>query len=94
MPSGFCGALRQNVLKAKAIMDQFHVIQRANLMIAQVRRRRSDKVHERHGKASDPADKYRKLLICTLENLPINLGEWLQLILERDPELGVVYAIK
>ena len=70
------------------------MIQRANLMITQVRRRRSHEVFDRRGRVSDPAYKYRKLLTCNLENLSIKQVERLKLILESDPELGVIYGIK
>lgn len=94
MSSEFRKAVRENLPKAKVNVEHFHVIQRANLMITQVRWRRSHKVHDHRGRASDPAYKYRKLLTCNLENLLIKQVERLELILETDPELGVVYAIK
>ncbi len=94
MSSEFRKAVRETLPKAKISVDHFHVIQRANLMITQVRRRRSHEVHERRGRAADPAYKYRKLLTCNLENLSITQVERLKLILESDPELGVIYGIK
>nr|WP_202605460.1 ISL3 family transposase [Glutamicibacter soli] len=94
MSSEFRKAVREILPKAKISVDHFHVIQRANLMITQVRRRRSHEVHERRGRAADPAYKYRKLLTCNLENLSITQVERLKLILESDPELGVIYGIK
>jgi len=60
------------------------VIARANLMITQVRRRRSHEVHERRGRSTDPAYKYRKLLTCNLENLSIKQVERLKLLLNPD----------
>lgn len=53
--SEFCKAVRDNLPKAKVRVDHFHVIQRAILMIMQVRRRSSHEVHERRGRAADPA---------------------------------------
>ncbi|MGP9526703.1 ISL3 family transposase [Glutamicibacter sp. AOP5-A2-18] len=94
MSSEFRKAVRENLPKVKVSVDHFHVIQRANLMITQVRRRRSHEVFDRRGRAADPAYKYRKLLTCNLENLSIKQVERLKLILESDPELGVIYAIK
>ncbi|WPR64415.1 ISL3 family transposase [Glutamicibacter protophormiae] len=94
MSSEFRKAVRETLPTAKISVDHFHVIQRANLMITQVRRRRSHEVHERRGRAADPAYKYRKLLTCNLENLSITQVERLKLILESDPELGVIYGIK
>lgn len=94
MSAEFRKAVRENLPKAKVSVDHFHVIARANLMITQVRRRRSHEVHERRGRATDPAYKYRKLLTCNLENLSIKQVERLKLILESDPELGVIYGIK
>lgn len=94
MSSEFRKAVRDTLPKAKVSVDHFHVIQRANLMITQVRRRRSHEVFERRGRASDPAYKYRKLLTCNLENLSIKQVERLKLILESDPELAVIYGIK
>ena len=94
MSSEFRKAVRDTVPKAKISVDHFHVIARANLMITHVRRRRSHEVFERRGRATDPAYKYRKLLTCNLENLSITQVERLKLILESDPELGVIYAIK
>lgn len=63
-------------------------------MITQVRRRRSHEVYELRGRVTDPAYKYWKLLTCNLENLSIKQVERLKLILESDPELGVIYGIK
>lgn len=94
MSSEFRKAVRDTLPKAKISVDHFHVIARANLMITQVRRRRSHEVHERRGRSTDPAYKYRKLLTCNLENLSIKQVERLKLILESDPELGVIYGIK
>lgn len=94
MSSEFRKAVRENLPRAKISVDHFHVIQRANLMITQVRRRRSHEVFDRRGRVSDPAYKYRKLLTCNLENLSIKQVERLKLILESDPELGVIYGIK
>lgn len=94
MSSEFRKAVLETLPKAKISMDHFHVIARTNLMITHVRRRRSHEVHERRGRATDPAYKYRKLLTCNLENLSITQVERLKLILESDPELGVIYAIK
>jgi len=94
MSSEFRKAVLETLPKAKISVDHFHVIARTNLMITHVRRRRSHEVHERRGRATDPAYKYRKLLTCNLENLSITQVERLKLILESDPELGVIYAIK
>src|SRR5699024_6942605 len=57
--AAFRKAVRANLPKAKISVDHFHVIARANLMITQVRRRRSHEVHERRGRVADPAYKYR-----------------------------------
>lgn len=54
--------MRDNLPNIKVSVDHFHVIQRAILMIMQVRRRNSHEVHERRGRAADPAYKYRQLL--------------------------------
>lgn len=54
--------MRDNLPNIKVSVDHFHVIQRAILMIMQVRRRNSHEVHERRGRAADPAYKYRHLL--------------------------------
>jgi len=86
--------VRENLHKAKISGDRFHVIQRANLMITPVRRSRSHEVHQRRGRAIDTAYKYRKIFTCNLENLSIKQVERLKLMLESDPELGVVYGIK
>lgn len=94
MSAEFRKAVREDLPKAKISVDHFHVIARANLMITQVRRRRSHEVHERRGRVADPAYKYRKLLTCNLENLSIKQVERLKLILESDPELGVIYGVK
>ena len=94
MSSEFRKAVRENLPRAKISVDHFHVIQRANLMITQVRRSRSHEVFDRRGRVSDPAYKYRKLLTCNLENLSVKQVERLKLILESDPELGVIYGIK
>ena len=94
MSSEFRKAVRENLPKAKISVDHFHVIQRANLMITQVRRRRSHEVYERRGRATDPAYKYRKLLTCNLENLSNLQTERLRDILETDTELGIIYGIK
>jgi len=79
--SEFRKAVRENLLKAKISVDHFHLIQRANHMIIQVRRRRSHEVFERRGRVTDPAYKYRKLLTCNLENLSHLQIERLQEIL-------------
>lgn len=94
MSSEFRKAVRETLPKAKVSVDHFHVIQRANLMITQVRRRRSHEVFERRGRAADPTYEYRKLLTCNLENLSLKQVERLKLTLESDPELGVIYGIK
>ncbi|MGP5704217.1 ISL3 family transposase, partial [Glutamicibacter arilaitensis] len=78
MSAEFRKAVRENLPKAKISVDHFHVIQRANLMITQVRRRRSHEVLQRRGRAADPAYKYRKLLTCNLENLSIRQVERLK----------------
>ncbi|MGP5049863.1 ISL3 family transposase, partial [Glutamicibacter ardleyensis] len=50
MSAEFRKAVRENLPKAKISVDHFHVIQRANLMITQVRRRRSHEVLQRRGR--------------------------------------------
>ncbi|GAA0202637.1 hypothetical protein GCM10009526_26590 [Glutamicibacter creatinolyticus] len=62
MSSEFRKAVLETLPKAKISVDHFHVIARTNLMITHLRRRRSHEVHERRGRATDPAYKYRKLL--------------------------------
>lgn len=94
MSSEFRIAVRENLPKAKISVDHFYVIQRANLMITQVRRRRSHAVNSRRGRAADPAYKYRKLLTCNLENLSNLQTERLREILETDTELSIIYGIK
>ena len=55
MSSEFRKPVRETLPKAKISVDYFHVIGRANLMITQVRRRRSHEVFERSGRSTDPA---------------------------------------
>ena len=63
-------------------------------MLPAVWQRRAHDLHGRHGRNTDPAYKYRKLLTCNLENLSVKQTGRLKEILESDTELAVVYAIK
>ena len=55
--------MRTALPKARITVDHFHIVARANQMVADVRRRRAHEQHGRHGRASDPAWKYRKLAL-------------------------------
>ena len=71
MSAEFRAAVRFALPRAVITVDHFHVVARANQMITEVRRRRSQTLHGRRGRNSDPAYRYRKLLTCNQENLSV-----------------------
>lgn len=71
MSAQFRAAVRTALPKAMITVDHCHGVARANQMITEVRRRRSQTLHGRRGRNSDPAYRYRKLLTCNQENLSV-----------------------
>lgn len=94
MSAEFRAAVRAGLPRAVITVDHFHVVARANQMITDVRRRRSQTLHGRRGRNSDPAYRYRKLLTCNQENLSVAARGRLAEIIDTDLELGVVWGIK
>jgi transposase len=94
MSSEFRGAVRTVLPRAAITDDHFHVVARANQMITEVRRCRSHDLHGRRGRATDPAWKSRRLLICNQQNMSLAQRRRLQKIIAADIELGVVWGIK
>lgn len=87
-------AVRTSLPRAVITVDHCHVVARANQMITDVPRRRSQTLHGRRDRNSDPAYRYRKLLTCNQENLSVAQRGRLAEIIDADLELGVVWGIK
>lgn len=69
MSGEFRAAVRDVLPGASIVADHWHVMTRANQMLTRVRRRRAWDLHNRCGRAADPAWKYRRLLTCNPSNL-------------------------
>jgi hypothetical protein len=65
----FVAAVRRYLPHATLIVDRFHVVQLANDMVAEVRRRVTTVLRGRRGRDSDPEWKIRNLLRRNRENL-------------------------
>lgn len=94
MSGEFRAAVRDVLPGASIVADHWHVMTRANHMITQVRRRRAWDLHNRRGRAADPAWKYRRLLTCNPSKLSVAQRRRLLQVLDDDIELAVAWGVK
>jgi transposase len=66
---GYASALVAPLAHARVVVDHFHAIRLANLVVDQVRRRVQQATLGHRGRKHDPLYRIRKLLICAAERL-------------------------
>jgi transposase len=69
MSTTYRAAVRTGLPDAIVVVDHFHVVQLANKMLSQVRRRTTAELRGRRGRASDPEWKARRRLLRNREDL-------------------------
>jgi transposase len=86
--AAFCKAVTANLPGAAVSVDAFHLVQLANQMLTAVRQRRAREVHDRRGRACDPAWANRRLLLRAANTLSARAWDRLEHVFAVDDPTG------
>ncbi|MGH3461311.1 MAG: ISL3 family transposase [Kribbellaceae bacterium] len=95
--ASFRKAITTALPNARISVDPFHLVQLANLCVTRVRQRLVQQAHGRRGRNSDPAWRYRQLLLRGYDTLSPRGRDRLADVLRRDDptdELGAAWGVK
>ena len=86
--AAFRKAIATHLPAAAVSVDAFHLVQLANQMLTAVRQRRAREVHDRRGRACDPAWANRRLLLRAADTLSTRAWDRLTRVFALDDPTG------
>jgi transposase len=96
--AGYRAAVAEALPNARVVLDHFHLVRLANLMVTDVRQRLAREQLGRRGRKADPAwAAHRRLLLRAGDRLPARARSRLVEVLERDDptnEIGAAWGVK
>jgi len=95
--AGYRAAVAEALPNARIVVDHFHLVRLANLMVTDVRQRVAREQLGRRGRRADPAWAHRRLLLRAGDRLPARARSRLVAVLDRDDptnEIGAAWGVK
>ena len=95
--AGYRAAVAAALPNARIVVDHFHLVRLANLMVTDVRQRVAREQHGRRGRRADPAWAHRRLLLRAGDRLSLPARSRLLEVLRRDDptnEIGAAWGVK